>query len=153
MFEISCRSLIEPAADKERRFSWGIDVSNEKVVRHFKEYDPRVRETMEQVPSGMWKEFSAFAGPRLEKVTAWDGKVALLGDASHPLSGMDVEFLSINSTITRWPAGAFGSGAAFALEDGWIIAKAIERTWGQPNALAEALKIFDTIRSPYYVRM
>jgi salicylate hydroxylase len=51
-----------------------------------KDYDPRVREALSRVPEGNWKEFAAFAGPRLETLHAWD-KVVLLGDASHPLSG------------------------------------------------------------------
>jgi hypothetical protein len=46
-----------------------------------------VREVLKQVPAGQWKEFSAFAGPGLEKLTAWD-KVVLIGDASHPLSSI-----------------------------------------------------------------
>lgn len=28
-----------------------------------------------------------FAGPRLDRIIGWDNKVALIGDASHPLSG------------------------------------------------------------------
>ena len=63
----------------------------------------------------------------------------LIGDASHPLSG------------------AFGSGAAFAMEDSWVLAKAIEHTRARylepAKGLEEALKIFDEIRSPYYLRM
>jgi hypothetical protein len=49
--------------------------------------------------------------------------------------------------------GAFGSGAAFALEDGWILARVIEyvRVYGRP--IRQALKMFDEIRSPYYSRM
>ena len=61
--------------------------------------------------------------------------MVLIGDASHPLSG------------------AFGSGAAFALEDGWILARAIEYTRNSKGGLKEALEIFDGIRSPYYLRM
>ena len=50
------------------------------------DYDPRVREVLAKTPVGEWKEFSAFAGPRLDTLIAWD-KVVLIGDASHPLSG------------------------------------------------------------------
>lgn len=50
-------------------------------------------------------------------------------------------------------SGAFGSGAAFALEDGWILAKAIELTRDTSDSLSTALEVFDTIRSPYYLRM
>lgn len=65
--------------------------------------------------------------------------------------------------------GAFGSGAAFALEDGWILARAIELTTStaqltpsendrdrqiiKARNIADALEIFDRIRSPYYRRM
>lgn len=49
-------------------------------------YSLQIRDVLEQVPEGGWKEFSAFAGPRLQKLTGWD-KCVLLGDASHPLSG------------------------------------------------------------------
>jgi hypothetical protein len=47
---------------------------------------------------GETQEFALFSGPRLERVVALDS-IALIGDASHPLSG------------------AFGAGAGFALED------------------------------------
>ncbi|PSS12635.1 hypothetical protein M430DRAFT_145036 [Amorphotheca resinae ATCC 22711] len=134
MFEISVRNVIDPATETGKRFSWGIPVTNERVESFFQDYDPRIRETLASVPDGHWKEFSAFAGPRLKTLIAWD-KVVLIGDASHPLSG------------------AFGSGAAFALEDGWILARALEHTRSARKPLSEALKIFDEIRSPYYLRM
>ncbi|RFU30121.1 hypothetical protein B7463_g6227, partial [Scytalidium lignicola] len=134
MFEIAARNVIDPETATGKRFSWGIPATNERVESHFRDYDPRVREALAQVPEGLWKEFSAFAGPRLETLSGW-GKVVLLGDASHPLSG------------------AFGSGAAFALEDGWILARAIEHTGSSPESIVKALDIFDTIRSPYYLRM
>jgi salicylate hydroxylase len=59
----------------------------------------------------------------------------LIGDASHPLSG------------------AFGSGATFAMEDGWILTRAIEYSRDAGGNLSRALEIFDSIRSPYYARM
>jgi salicylate hydroxylase len=52
--------------------------------------------------------------------------------------------------------GAFGSGAAFALEDGWILARAIEHTRSSAKASAgipAALEVFNSIRSPYYHKM
>ena len=57
-----------------------------------KNFDPRVRETLSKVPEGQWKEFSAFAGPRLESLVGWEGRVVLIGDASHPLSGTSNSF-------------------------------------------------------------
>ncbi|KAH8817434.1 salicylate hydroxylase [Xylogone sp. PMI_703] len=134
MFEIAARNVVDPETVTGKVFSWGIPATNERVESHFQDYDPRVREALAQVEEGQWKEFSAFAGPRLEKLTGW-GKVVLLGDASHPLSG------------------AFGSGAAFALEDGWILAQAIKHAGSSIESLPGALEIFDEIRSPYYLRM
>lgn len=50
-------------------------------------------------------------------------------------------------------SGAFGSGATFAMEDGWILARAIEHTQPSQDFARVALEIFDEIRSPYYTRM
>jgi salicylate hydroxylase len=72
MFEIAVHNVVPAATVKEKRFSWGIPATNERVESHFTGYDPRVREALSKVPEGLWKEFSAFTGPRLEKVTAWD---------------------------------------------------------------------------------
>jgi salicylate hydroxylase len=49
--------------------------------------------------------------------------------------------------------GAFGSGAAFALEDAWILSQALVHTRSANRPLVDALRIFDSIRSPYYLRM
>jgi len=89
MFEIAVHNVVPATSVKEKRFSWGIPATNERVESHFTDYDPRVRETLSRVPDGLWKEFSSFAGPRLKKVTAWD-KVVLIGDASHPLTGTTI---------------------------------------------------------------
>ncbi|RDW84272.1 putative FAD-binding monooxygenase [Coleophoma cylindrospora] len=134
LFEIAARNVIDPKQAKEKRFSWGVPATNARVLAHFTDYDPRVQDALKQVPEGGWREFSAFAGPRLQRLVGWD-RVVLIGDASHPLSG------------------AFGSGAAFALEDGWILAQALQYTRLSPDAITHALEIFDQIRSPYYRRM
>ncbi|KAF2490667.1 salicylate hydroxylase [Lophium mytilinum] len=134
MWEIAVHNVVPAATVKEKRFSWGIPATNERVESHFTEYDSRVRKALSRVPEGQWKEFSSFSGPRLEKVVAWD-KVVLIGDASHPLTG------------------AFGSGAAFAMQDSWILAQAIDYTRSSSQPLASALATFDSIRSPYYLRM
>lgn len=56
----------------------------------------------------------------------------LVGDSSHALSG------------------AFGSGAGFAMEDGWVLAQALARSG---NDAGRALPLFDRVRVPYYHRM
>lgn len=96
------------------------------------EYMPGIQAALGKVPAGAWREFAAFAGPELARLTAWDGRVVLVGDSSHALSG------------------AFGSGAGFAMEDGWVIAQAL-RHFG--NDTRRALALFDRIRVPYYSRM
>ncbi|KAE9364421.1 FAD/NAD(P)-binding domain-containing protein [Stipitochalara longipes BDJ] len=133
MFEFSCRSAREPEVPGHT-VSWGIEATNEKVLSRFEDYDPRVKEALAQVPEGDWREFALFSGPCIENITGWN-KVVLIGDASHPL------------------AGAFGSGAAFAMEDGWIIARALEHSLSTSAPVANALHVFDSIRSPYYQRM
>lgn len=49
-----------------------------------------MKEALSKVPKDSWKEFSAFAGPRLNELHAWN-KLVLIGDASHPLTGKTVE--------------------------------------------------------------
>lgn len=34
-FEISCRNLVDPAAEDGKRFSWGVPATNERVLSHF----------------------------------------------------------------------------------------------------------------------
>lgn len=93
---------------------------------------PSIQAALRKIPQGAWREFAAFAGPELSRLTAWNGKVVLVGDSSHALSG------------------AFGSGAGFAMEDGWVVAQALRRT---SNDAARALALFDRVRVPYYSRM
>ena len=39
------------------------------------------------------------------------------------------------------------------MEDGYILARALEHTRSSGQPISEALEIFNTIRSPYYLRM
>lgn len=55
--------------------------------------------------------------------------------------------------FTDFHLGAFGSGATFAMEDGWILARALEYTQSRSLPVSEALEIFNTVRSPYYAKM
>ncbi|OQE27023.1 hypothetical protein PENFLA_c006G10117 [Penicillium flavigenum] len=133
LFEITVRSYREPEV-LGRTVFWGVPASNEKVGSRVETFDQRIRDAISAVTEGEWREFATFAGPRLNKITDWD-KVALIGDASHPLSG------------------AFGSGATFAMEDGWILARALELTRFASLPTRDALGIFEQIRSPYYAKM
>ncbi|KAG0650222.1 monooxygenase [Hyphodiscus hymeniophilus] len=127
-------SPVDDPSDPDASFEFSCRSGLERDVSDPANYDPRIVEALSQVPEGNWKEFALFSGPCIENITGWD-KVVLLGDASHPL------------------AGAFGSGAGFALQDGWIIARALEHTQLSRDSVAEALRVFDSIRSPYYRKM
>ena len=47
--------------------------------------------------------------------------------------------------------GAFGSGAAFAMQDGWLYAQALD--YYLREAISASLQLFDQIRAPYYHKM
>ncbi|KAI0601110.1 hypothetical protein F4775DRAFT_542698 [Biscogniauxia sp. FL1348] len=132
LWEIASRAWHDPAIHGASKVSWGVPVDNAHVESHFTEYLPEIREALSRVPAGNWREFAAFAGPELAELTAWDSKVVLVGDSSHALSG------------------AFGSGAGFAMEDGWVLAQALAH-FG--NDRRRALALFNAIRVPYYSRM
>ncbi|KAK8879731.1 FAD-binding monooxygenase [Apiospora arundinis] len=132
LWEIAARAYHDPVTHRASKVSWGVPVTNPHVEAHFGDMLPDIQEALRRVPEGGWREFAAFAGPELSRLTAWDNRVVLVGDASHALSG------------------AFGSGAGFAMEDGWILARALEH-YG--NDLSLALPLFDRIRLPYYSRM
>lgn len=130
--EIASREYQDPAIHSASKVVWGVPVTNEHVESHFKEYLPEIQTALAKIPDGAWREFAAFAGPELASLVAWGGKIVLVGDSSHALSG------------------AFGSGAGFAMEDGWVLAQALKH-YG--NDLAKASALFDRIRVPYYSRM
>ncbi|KAK8069256.1 hypothetical protein PG994_005872 [Apiospora phragmitis] len=132
LWEIAARAYHDPATHRASKASWGVPVANAHVESHFSDLLPDIRAALRRVPEGGWREFAAFAGPELTKLTAWDHRVVLVGDASHALSG------------------AFGSGAGFAMEDGWVLARALEHV---RNERGRALPLFERIRLPYYSHM
>lgn len=132
LWEIACRAYHDPETHRADKVSWGVPVANAAVEAHFGDLLPDIRTALGRVPAGGWREFAAFAGPELATLVAWDGRVALVGDASHALSG------------------AFGAGAGFAMEDGWLLAQALRHF---RNHRSRALAAFDDLRVPYYSRM
>ena len=95
----------------------------------------------------------------MDSLVGWD-KLALVGDSSHPSAG---QFLNLDpdsqNNRTDKTSGGFGSGSAYAMADSWTLARAIEDARSNatsdsiPGVVAEALKIFDTVRRPYYTAM
>jgi salicylate hydroxylase len=130
--EIAAREYQDPEIHSARKSTWGVPITNEYVESHFTEYLPQIQAAIKAIPTGAWREFAAFAGLELSQLTAWNNKIVLVGDASHALSG------------------AFGSGAGFAMEDGWVLAQSLA-LFG--NNLNKALPLFDEIRFPYYAKM
>lgn len=47
-------------------------------------------------------------------------------------------------------SGAFGSGAAFAFEDAYVLAQALAYAHSRDENISEALKLYDEVRSPHY---
>ncbi|PIG88741.1 hypothetical protein AARAC_000507 [Aspergillus arachidicola] len=95
-------------------------------------FAPIIQEVLSKV--GEVKKFPLFAGPRLSKVIS-HGSIALIGDASHPLSG------------------AFGAGAGFALEDVYVLARAVQWAHERNLPISNALDLYDKVRSPHYKDM
>ncbi|WRT63140.1 uncharacterized protein IL334_000043 [Kwoniella shivajii] len=127
LFEIATRA--SETEESVKKVSWGQKIKRDQVVHHYDEYVDTIRQII-AVPDE-WLEFAMFGGPRLESVIS-NNRIALLGDASHPLSG------------------AFGSGAAFAFEDAYVLAKALAYTKAKGEPIGEALKLYDEVRSPHY---
>ncbi|KAJ4320523.1 hypothetical protein N0V84_005809 [Fusarium piperis] len=116
-------------ADDGDRSTWGREASVTKFVERLQEYCEPVQQLLSLVTHV--KRFDYFGGTRLHSVIK-HGSIALIGDASHPLSG------------------AFGAGAAFALEDAHTLAGALHWAASATRSLQDALKLFDGVRSPYY---
>ncbi|KGO46694.1 Pyridine nucleotide-disulfide oxidoreductase, class-II [Penicillium expansum] len=128
-WEITCR-IREP--DDNDRTSWGKEVNVAKFVESFHEYCEPIQQLLSLVTRV--KRFDYFGGPRLQTVIN-QSSVALIGDASHPLSG------------------AFGAGAAFAIEDAHVLAGALRWAASSSHSLTEALQLFDKVRSFHYGKL
>ncbi|KAM0189308.1 hypothetical protein ACHAPI_010074 [Fusarium lateritium] len=125
-WEITCRIS---EADDGNRSTWGTEVSVVKFLEGFREYCEPVQQLLSLATHV--QRFDYFGGGRLDSVVN-HGSIALIGDASHPLSG------------------AFGAGAAFALEDAYTLAGVLRWAASSARCLEDALNLFDSVRSPYY---
>ncbi|KAH7019888.1 hypothetical protein EDB80DRAFT_820526 [Ilyonectria destructans] len=129
-FEVTAR--ISRPSEGQEHVSWGRSFDFSTLVPEYEGFCEPVRKVVALVAAqGGTEEFALFSGPRLDSLIAL-GSVALIGDASHPLSG------------------AFGAGAGFALEDVYALSKSIEWAWKGGRGLPAALELYDRIRSPHY---
>ncbi|KAH6888162.1 hypothetical protein B0T10DRAFT_538865 [Thelonectria olida] len=129
-FEVTAR--ISRPSEGQEHVSWGRPFDFSTLVSEYDEFTEPVRKVVAlAAATGGTQEFALFSGPRLDSVIALDS-IALIGDASHPLSG------------------AFGAGAGFALEDVYALTKTLEWAWKGGKGLTAALNVYDKIRSPHY---
>ncbi|KAK1984200.1 hypothetical protein LZ30DRAFT_748067 [Colletotrichum cereale] len=128
-FEVTAR--IRRPIEGQEHVSWGRPVDFSAIAPEYDGFCEPVRRVIRLAAQGKTEEFALFSGARLESVIS-HGALALIGDASHPLSG------------------AFGAGAGFALEDVYALTRSID--WARRNAegLPAALELYDQIRSPHY---
>ncbi|KAF4119338.1 salicylate hydroxylase, partial [Geosmithia morbida] len=125
-WEITC-SVKEP--DGDARSSWGKKGNLQHFVSLFSEMCTPMQRLLGLAT--YVEQYDYFAGSRIDTVVSQDS-IALIGDASHPLSG------------------AFGAGAGFALEDAYVLGRAVSWAAEEGRPLGEALRILDDVRSPHY---
>ncbi|KAF5521642.1 2-heptyl-3-hydroxy-4(1H)-quinolone synthase [Colletotrichum aenigma] len=128
-FEVTAR--IRRPTEGQEHVSWGRSFDFSTIASEYGEFCKPVRKVIQLAAQGKTEEFALFSGARLESVISHDA-IALIGDASHPLSG------------------AFGAGAGFALEDVYALTRSLDFTRVKGEGLAEALQLYDQIRSPHY---
>ncbi|PLB54078.1 FAD/NAD(P)-binding domain-containing protein [Aspergillus steynii IBT 23096] len=129
IYEVTARTDLP---EDENTVSWGQDANIDDIRDRYEEFSPVLKEVLGKVKKV--KKFALFAGPRLAKVVSGNG-IALVGDASHPLSG------------------AFGAGAGFALEDVYVLTQAVKWAYERGYPIRDALEIYDRVRSPHYEAM
>lgn len=108
--------------------TWDTEGARDAAVSDFKGFDRRVTGLLEQAQTlYRWALYDR------DPMPAWSlGRVALLGDAAHPIP----PFLA--------------QGAAMALEDAWVLARCLAQT---PNAPGQALKTYCAARRPRNARV
>ncbi|KAI1458976.1 FAD/NAD(P)-binding domain-containing protein [Annulohypoxylon moriforme] len=131
-FEVTLR--IRRSREGVEPVSWGRPFDLHTLLHEYDDFCPQIRQIIHLAAEGKTQEFALFSGPRLKRIVS-HGNIAFIGDAAHPL------------------LGNFGSGAGFALEDVYTLAKTIGWAWSNGKPLSFALDSFDSIRSPHYERL
>lgn len=116
--------------EKSQAESWSQTGSVDELKRHFLDFAPEVQQVLAAVPAGRCHKWGLFAR---DPLPGWVTKsVAVLGDAAHPMM--------------PW----FGQGAAAAIEDGVILARALAAADGD---VATGLKRYETARHERVTRI
>ena len=95
---------------------WVIPAEKEQFLSAYDDFAPHLLELIDAVPSDSFFKWGLYDRPPLEKWT--NGRVAMMGDAAHPMT----PFL--------------GQGAAMAIEDAVILARALADAPNIDSALA-----------------
>ncbi|KAK4219872.1 hypothetical protein QBC37DRAFT_72796 [Rhypophila decipiens] len=141
-FEVTMRIRRPHQPGQPEPVSWGHPFDLHTLLDEYRDFCPPVRQILElAAKEGNTQEYAMFSGTRLESAIS-SGNIAFVGDAAHAL------------------LGNFGSGAGFALEDVYALGRALEWAWNrrpskdqEETPLAQALDLFDSIRSPHYQRL
>jgi salicylate hydroxylase len=98
---------------------WSLNASHEEVMRLFKRTEPQLQALLDagSAQANGWKRWNLFDRKPLKAVQMAQGRVALLGDAAHPM----LPYLA--------------QGAAMALEDAWVLAQCLSSNADAPQAL------------------
>lgn len=116
--------------EKSQAESWSQTGSVDELKRHFMDFAPEVQHVLAAVPAGRCHKWGLFAR---DPLPGWVTKsVAVLGDAAHPMM--------------PW----FGQGAAAAIEDGVILARALAAADGD---VATGLKRYEAARHERVTRI
>ncbi|RAL13418.1 FAD/NAD(P)-binding domain-containing protein [Aspergillus homomorphus CBS 101889] len=129
VYEIAARIRL---TDDVAPVSWGQDARVQEVSNRFKNFSPIVQRALAKIK--VVKKYALFNGPRLPRVVS-HGSIALIGDASHPLSG------------------EFGTGAGCAFEDAYVVTRAIQWAHERELPISDGLDLFDKVRAPHYHAM
>ncbi len=88
---------------------WSLDANHQDVMQLFKRTEPQLRALLDAggAQTTLWKRWNLFDRKRLAAAQVAQGRVALLGDAAHPM----LPYLA--------------QGAAMALEDAWVLAECL----------------------------
>ncbi|TRX93634.1 hypothetical protein FHL15_005606 [Xylaria flabelliformis] len=132
--DIEVTARFRPPKVEMHLVSWGQPFNLQNLLHEYDDFCLPIRQVLRLAAKRETQEFSLFSGPRLEHMVS-HGSIALIGDTSHAL------------------LGHFGSGAGCALEDAYTLAQVLEWGFSRSQSLADALEVFDRIRSPHYVRL
>ena len=117
-----------PGSDQS---GWSLSASGDQVMQLFDRTEPQLCELLEAGRVAGWRRWNLFDRALLQASNMAQGRVALLGDAAHPM----LPYLA--------------QGAAMALEDAWQMASSLKAHQDAPSALAH----YAQIRAPRNARV